>query len=442
MKRIIALSMMLVLTFMVGCSGSNNQPTNTSQQDSKKTIENEQITIRMSWWGGDSRHQATIKAIELFQEKNPNIKVLPEYTAWDGHYEKIATQLLGKTEADLMQINYNWFYVFSPDGEGFYDLTKLENLDLSQWDSAALEPLTMNGVVQGVPISIGSRVFYFNKTTFDQAGIDIPTTWDELINAGNVFKEKLGDEYYPLGNISTTDALSLLIFNYVSQQTGKPIVNENNQLAYTEEELTKGFEMLEQLLENHVMPYPQDDSALKDAKNTRWIDGKYAGVFEWNSSIAQFTGTLNPNNNPNIVLAPYLTQPNQKASGAFSKITMGFAISKNSKNPEAAAAFLDFMFTDSDAVEAIGLERAVPVHKKAEQILNEKGLLEGLQYEGHVLSQETESFPYHPYYEDAEVKAAYFDVIEKFLYGQLVPSEAANQLITNFNIAIKTAMER
>ena len=37
------------------------------------------ITLRMNWWGGDSRHQATLEAIKAFEAKYPNIKVEAEY---------------------------------------------------------------------------------------------------------------------------------------------------------------------------------------------------------------------------------------------------------------------------------------------------------------------------------------------------------------------------
>ena len=42
----------------------------------------DQVTLSISWWGGDSRHEATLAALELFEEKYPNIKVEPQYGAW------------------------------------------------------------------------------------------------------------------------------------------------------------------------------------------------------------------------------------------------------------------------------------------------------------------------------------------------------------------------
>lgn len=40
--------------------------------------------ITFCWWGGDSRHEATEKAVEAFMKKYPEIKVTTEYGAWSG----------------------------------------------------------------------------------------------------------------------------------------------------------------------------------------------------------------------------------------------------------------------------------------------------------------------------------------------------------------------
>ena len=51
------------------------------------------ITLRFNWWGGDSRHEKTLKAIEAFEAKYPNITVEAEYEAFNGHEEKISLAL-------------------------------------------------------------------------------------------------------------------------------------------------------------------------------------------------------------------------------------------------------------------------------------------------------------------------------------------------------------
>ena len=79
------------------------------------------ITLRFNWWGGDSRHEKTLKAIEAFEAKYPNITVEAEYEAFSGHEEKVALALNAGSAADVIQLNMDWVFVYSPQGTTFYD---------------------------------------------------------------------------------------------------------------------------------------------------------------------------------------------------------------------------------------------------------------------------------------------------------------------------------
>lgn len=68
----------------------------------KQAEDSENVTIRMSWWGNDERHKATLAAIEKFEQKYSYIKVKAEYSGFDGVEQKNATQMTGNTEPDLM----------------------------------------------------------------------------------------------------------------------------------------------------------------------------------------------------------------------------------------------------------------------------------------------------------------------------------------------------
>ncbi|WP_056989955.1 ABC transporter substrate-binding protein [Lacticaseibacillus camelliae] len=98
--------LLLLVTTAVACLGlaactSNKNSGSSGDNGNKK------VTIRFSWWGNADRHKATLKAIKAFEKKNPNIKVKAEYSGWDGFDQKMATQISGGTEADLMQLNYD-----------------------------------------------------------------------------------------------------------------------------------------------------------------------------------------------------------------------------------------------------------------------------------------------------------------------------------------------
>lgn len=97
-----------------------------------------------------------------------------------------------------MQTNWNWLPIFSKNGEGFYDLNKMKDvIDLSQFDAKELQTTTVDGKLNGIPISVTARVFYFNDET-EKAGVEYPKTRDELMAAGKTFESKLGKQYYPV----------------------------------------------------------------------------------------------------------------------------------------------------------------------------------------------------------------------------------------------------
>ena len=110
---------LIVTTLLVGCSsGGSNADSNYSDKVSNESsptsteLTKEDVTIKFSWWGADNRHEAMKEVVRLYQESNPNVTVEIEYGAWDGWQTKVLTQLSGKTESDVMQVNYNWLFSY------------------------------------------------------------------------------------------------------------------------------------------------------------------------------------------------------------------------------------------------------------------------------------------------------------------------------------------
>ncbi|TCK92719.1 oligogalacturonide transport system substrate-binding protein [Natranaerovirga hydrolytica] len=449
MKKYFVVFMILALMVsVVGCGSDNDNGNDQPQpatQGGSSTDNDDEIEIRFSWWGGDGRHEATLEVIRLFEEANPNVNVIPEYTAWSGHFERVATQLTANDEADLMQINFNWFYNFSPDGERFVDLNTLEgHIDLSNWPDEIFDAVTINGKIQGVPTSVGSRVYYMNTTIYDDLGIDIPETWDDLMAAGNQIRDELGGDYYALGNIEYDASLSLMMFGYLAQMTGKDIFDENDEISYTVEELTEGFNFVQDLVDNHVIPGFHDDSSEKNHENPNWIQGRYPATYNWPSSFSRYYDNLEPEFQENVVAVPYFKlNDNQLHSGTFNKVLMAFSVSPNSDHPEIAAQLIDFMYTNEEAVVAHGLERDVPANTVAQDILAANDLLKGVEFEGQqLIEQYDDMFTFHPFYEDSVVRSTYEDLLDEFVMaeGGMSAEEAAQRLLQETNAAMAEAI--
>jgi len=128
MSAAMALQLAACGTAAASSTASTSTATESTEASSTASAEtsgsDEQVTLTMSWWGGDSRHEATMKAIEAFEADNPNIKVETQYGAWGGWLEQLTVQMASGQEPDVMQINWNWIYQFSPTGDGFTDLNE------------------------------------------------------------------------------------------------------------------------------------------------------------------------------------------------------------------------------------------------------------------------------------------------------------------------------
>jgi oligogalacturonide transport system substrate-binding protein len=392
------------------------------------------ITLRFSWWGGDTRHEATNKALDAFTAKYPNIKVEAEYGAWSGWQENIATQLAGGTEADLLQINWNWISQFSPNGDKFYDLNKLSSIiSIQNYPKELLDLMSVNDSLQGVPIGTTGRVFYWNEETFKKAGLSIPTSFADIIAAGETFKTVLGDDYYPIA-LGEYDRILLLMY-YLHQTYGKEWV-VNKQVNYTVDEVKAGLDWINMLEDKHVTPTLSTiagDGATSLDKNTKWMDGHYAGIYEWDSSAAKFQSALSEGQS--FVIGQFPTDLGTNKSG-FTKISMGFAVSANSKHPAEAALLLEFLTSDPEGVKIMGMERGTVSNKAAEATLVSEGLLSGLTYDANNLVMGFKGFDIDPNFEHSSLKDStgyYYEVFQNLSYDQTDSATAAQYLIDCVN---------
>ena len=389
------------------------------------------IELTISWWGGDSRHEAYQKALEAFHEKYPNITVSPTYGAWSGWEEKQSTALAADQGSDVMQVNWNWLYQYSPTGDKFVDLREYSDIiDLSQWSDTAKNACIVADSLQAVPISMTGRIFYWNMNTFKQAGIEqVPASYDDLIAAGKAFQEKLGDDYYPLA-IGQYDRMILMTF-YLESKYGKAWV-ENNECQYSEEEIVDGLNFIDSLEDNHVIPTrPTMIAAGFDSidKSQEWIDGKYAGIFEWDSAPSKYQSALADNSGFTVGEE---IKFGDKANGGFSKVSMGMAITKSCQHPVEAAALIDFLWNGEGAA-IMGSECGIPASTAGLASAQAADAVKPLVLEANTKVLAFVDMPLDPYYESSKLKdttdGVYTDVFDGFSYGDYDAEEAAEILL-------------
>lgn len=392
--------------------------------------------LRMSWWGGDSRHKATQAALKACGDKHGHT-VAAEFTGWDGHLEKVTTQIAGGTEADIMQINWPWLPLFSIKGDGFADLNQYSKIiDLSQWAPEELAAGSMNGKLNGLSVSTTGRVFMFNQTALDKAGVPVPKTWDELFAAAKQLKEKVGPDAYPMNAVKETAVL--LISLYATQNTGKDLVDPaTKKVAWTEEELAKAIDFYGKMVTDGVVVSQKDNAAegnLNLFESPKWADGRISGSYEWDSTFSKYADPLKGQ-----VLQPVgiLKNADAKTEGVYRKPSMVFSISKRSKNPEAAAQIVNCLLNEPEGITALGTSRGLPASKIAAKMLTDAGKIEPQIVAAHDIIMKGTGPTVSPLNEHPEIRAVFLDTLEEYAYEQLDSKEAAEQIIDGVNDVLK-----
>lgn len=437
-KKTLALILtgILAVTSFIGC-GKKETKTNAPAEKSAIEDPNKKVELRFSWWGGDTRHEATNKAVAAFMKKYPNITVKTEFGGWDGWQDKFTAQVAGKTAPDVMQTNWNWLTIFSKDGNGFYDLNKVsKEIGLSNYSADALKTTTVNGKLNGIPVSMAGRVFYYNKTTWDKFGVKTPETWDDLMAAGSKFQSGS----WPI-DISSYDAW-LLAITYVEQKTGKQFIDNNGKLLYTVDDFKMGLQFYKDLLDKKVgvdLKTRVSDGGASDAAVAtmkRWIEGNYGGAFEWTSSASKLSSPLKEKKNE-LVLGKLPIPSDAKSSGVILKPSMLFSINKDTKYPKESAALLNFILNDPEGVKLMGMERGIPLSKGAYDTLKGEGKLKGLEFDGTEWLLAHPGVGISPYVEHSKLKTIYIQTAENISFGKKSVDEAAQYMMDEITKALK-----
>lgn len=399
------------------------------------------VALRFSWWGGGERHEATIKAIRAFEAKNPGVSIKGEYGGFTGYAEKLAVQLTGGTEPDVMQVNWAWVTQFSRDGNGFYDMNQSRQIRLDDFIDETWRSGIVNGKLNALPVSHTAKVFIWNKSTWDKASVPLPKTWDDLLTAGRLFEQRLGKDYYPLdGHLGNSVLLAQL---YMQQKTGKPWLHPTKpQVAYTREETLEWVRFYKKLVAEHViMPFPLRLSLgggspdISTEQLADWVNGKISGIYQWDSTLKTRLST--PPKSAKFDIGEFLLLPAAKNFGQASRPALMFAISKNTKNPAMAAKFVNWMLNSPEAAEILGGVRGISMSKPFRDVQFKSGKFTPLEIKAAKQIEGFKSEPASPLTEHTRLVSWLDEVFGKVIYGKITDQEAAKMLVDDTNVMLR-----
>ncbi len=211
MKKVLALLLVLLMaaSFAACGQGGSNSSTPSSKtednesseaQDSSQTSSEgnsgEVVTISMGGWGEfqDEHEPGTAGMEEAIGVKVEFQKYPTDAAFWDN----LPAQIAAKTAPDFISLTNELYLPYINDGLIVPITNYIDDGTISCWDMVGqnLKDIwEVNGEVYGIPYRQTPAVFAINMDLWNEAELteaDLPETWDDVLDACKVFKDKLG----------------------------------------------------------------------------------------------------------------------------------------------------------------------------------------------------------------------------------------------------------
>lgn len=255
MKSLRKMSLLLLLMTMLlaacGDSGSNKAG------DASKKSEKIKLSVWHNFAGDDLRAKTVRGLIEKFAEEHPEVELDAQAIPPDGYRQRLSTVAAGNELPDL-------FFVYAGSHSAELHRAGLlqpitEVVDqYPEWKdkflAGAFDPFTFEpDEIYSAPIGMSATsILYYNTALFEQYNVKVPTTWDEMMTAINVFNEN-NITPIALGNKAPWVAQSTILGSLADRVTGTEWFENaaaQNGAKFTDPEFIEALGYFKQLVDH------------------------------------------------------------------------------------------------------------------------------------------------------------------------------------------------
>jgi multiple sugar transport system substrate-binding protein len=385
--------------------------------------------IRFSWWGNEARNNTTIEAINFYESKHPGVKIVPEYAAFDGYYNKLMAQIAAGNAPDIFTMNPEWLPAVVEVG-GLTDIT--DKIDISQHNQQVAAACSIGGKMYGVNVSLNANVILYNKSLADQLGITMPTgdyTWDDLIAILAEAHQKSGGTVYGMPDQRMKNGLETILPAWCMTELGRepPFPWTDTEVLVIGDDVTAFMDYFNKVPSGVLLP--PDESALLGTGNDEHpvatrktlIGFEYAGTF----------ATFQSQTQDDLRMMVYPNNHKGKGSAVSARPGLVEGIYNGSKNKVEAIAFLDWFANSPEAAVILKNVRGVlPSTAQREAVLAQPGLLSANDQKVSDVVNQVYNSTINPYSPGPTGVATLFNeqymrsVGQEVGFGRITPAEA------------------
>ncbi|MEN5074090.1 extracellular solute-binding protein [Isoptericola cucumis] len=392
------------------------------------------VEIRYAWWGSDDRHQTTQEIIDLFEEKNPGITVTPDFTDWDGYWDKLATATAAGDTPDVITQEERYLSEYASQ-DIIADLGEL-GVDTSEIPAETLATGTIDDTLYGVATGVNAYAMVADPQIFADAGVEMPDdttwTWEDYVDVAGKLSKGAGDGVWGTQDYGFNEAgLAVL-----ARQKGETLYTPDGELGLSKETVAEFFQVSLDLMANEGQPDASRSVEYQNAGPEGSLLGTNAGAMGvwWSNQL----GALSDASGRELELLRLPGESQFERTGMYFKPAMYYSISATTEHPEESAKFVDFLLNDPEVAALQLTDRGLPSNTTVrEAILPEltaadqkvAEFMEGLE------SDVVDNPPVPPQ-GSSEMQDIMIRINTEVLFGNLTPDEAADAFLKDVGAAI------
>ncbi|MFD2331708.1 ABC transporter substrate-binding protein [Cohnella sp. GCM10020058] len=173
-------------------TASSGATASDATASSEATQDTEAFTISVASWNLGDEPLGIVKAYrEAFEKaykvKYPNATIEYKNTPGEAYFDLLKAQMASASAADVVQFQSAQLPLFAKAGyiADLSDMPFVANID-----GAPKTQSSYGGKVYAAPFDLNSNGVWYNRKLFEDNGIQVPKTWDELVKTAETLKSK------------------------------------------------------------------------------------------------------------------------------------------------------------------------------------------------------------------------------------------------------------
>jgi multiple sugar transport system substrate-binding protein len=319
----------------------------------------EKVPLRLVVMDYDEKMKPDTQAlVDAFNQSQDNIEVSLDVYSWEQGHQILLTQISGGQAPDVCNVSAQWMGEWASIDE-VLPLDSLLSKDfLANFVPSGLNAFILKGQLMGMPYFLDPRAMYYRKDLFEQDSLNAPATWDDVVAAAQKLNNPPDMTGFGLTFSRKSDDLDYWMyawFGAVGADGDLSIWTEDGHSRLATPEAIQATQFLVDLTQKYKVTNADYTTAGRD-------DGLqplfYAGRLAMLETGSWFP-TLLKSNAPDLAyglgMPPVAKEGIKPATGFWPDCVIVF---KQTKHPQEAGTFLEFMFNKDNRL-AFAKQRGV-----------------------------------------------------------------------------------